>query len=91
MGSDPRRGRGRACENAHGPAPEPGTCAPGVPPLHAPSGSRATHGRAAKPQDVAAPPDKLDSRCASQERQNVHRPPLSLAHLRYGTRHQASQ
>jgi hypothetical protein len=29
-GSDPSRGRGRACENAHGPAPEPGTCAPGV-------------------------------------------------------------
>ena len=31
------------------------------------------------------------SRCASLEPQSVHRPPLSLSHLRPGTRHQASQ
>ncbi len=71
-GSDPGRGRGRACENAHGPAPEPGTCAPGVAPLHAPSGSCATVDRSAKPQDVAAPVDMQAGRCASRERQNVH-------------------
>ena len=90
-GSDPRRERGRACENAHGPAPEPGTCAPGVAPHHAPSGSCATGDHGAKPQDLAAPADMQDSRCASPERQNVHRPPLTLAHLRYGSGHQASQ
>ena len=71
-GSDPSRGRGRGCASKPGPAPEPGTCAPGVATLHAPNGSCATADRAVKPQDVAAPADMQAGRCASRERQNVH-------------------
>ena len=89
-GERPPRGRGRACENGHSPAPVPGPRTGGVATLRGPSGYCATAACAAKPQDVAAPADKLASRCASPERQNVHRPPLSLAHLQYGTGHQAS-
>ena len=59
---------------------------PGVAPLHGPSRSCATTDCAAKPQDLAAPSDRQSGRCASPERQNVHRPPVSHAHLRYGMR-----
>ena len=89
-GERPPRARGRACESTHSPAPVPGLRTGGVATLRGPSGSCATAACAAKPEDLGAPADKLASRCASPERQNVHRPPLSHAHLQYGTRHQAS-
>ena len=61
-----------------------------VAPSPARTSATAPAGRAAKPQDVAAPPDIQAGWCASRERQNVHLPPASLAHLRYGPAHQDS-